>query len=272
MIAAKLCLDALADDTQHFYRRVICVLDDAGIASLSGGAYALAQYTGIVRHTKDLDIFVRPADARRALSALAAAGYRTEITFAHWLGKAFSAGNLVDIIFSSGNGVAKVDDLWFTHAQPARFLDEDVLVCPAEEMIWSKAFIQERERFDGADINHLIRAVGHDLDWKRLLWRFGPHWRVLLGHLVVFGFVYPSDRDAVPLWLMRELLGRLQREMSAATSERAVCQGALLSRTQYVADIEQWGYADARLDPESGMTAEQVRAWTDAGLREQHSG
>ena len=34
------------------------------------------------------------------------------------------------------------------------------LVVPAEEMIWSKAFIQERERFDGADIHHLLRCKG----------------------------------------------------------------------------------------------------------------
>ena len=29
---------------------------------------------------------------------------------------------------------------------------------PVEEMIWSKGLIMERERFDGADVTHLIRA------------------------------------------------------------------------------------------------------------------
>jgi hypothetical protein len=27
-----------------------------------------------------------------------------------------------------------------------------------EEMVWQKAFIMERERFDGADVVHLIQA------------------------------------------------------------------------------------------------------------------
>ncbi len=63
-------------------------------------------------------------------------------------------------------------------------------------MIWSKAFIMERERYDGADIAHLILACGRDLDWRRLLGRFGRRWRVLLSHLVLFGFVYPGGAGA----------------------------------------------------------------------------
>lgn len=173
----------------------------------------------------------------------------------------------MDVIFSSGNGVAKVDDIWFAQATPAHFLGEEVLLCPPEETTWSKAFVIERERFDGADINHLIRACGDALDWDRLLHRFGVHWRVLLSHLVLFGFVYPSERASVPAWVTHELIDRLERESTTAPPERRVCQGTLLSRIQYVIDLDQWGLEDARLDPESGMTPEQSRAWTDAGLR-----
>ena len=51
-------------------------------------------------------------------------------------------------------GVAKVDDLWFDHAPRTNVLGLIVRLTPAEEMIWSKAFIQERERYDGADVAH----------------------------------------------------------------------------------------------------------------------
>jgi hypothetical protein len=256
-------------EAQEFYRRAMRVLTEADIPFLVGGAYALAQYTGIVRHTKDFDVFVRPADAPPALAAFRAAGLRTEMTFAHWLGKAFYSEDFVDVIFSSGNGVAKVDDVWFAHGLPARFLGVDVRLCPVEEMIWSKAFVMERERFDGADINHLIRGRGRSLDWERLLLRFGPHWRMLLTHVILFGFVYPTERDAVPAWLLRELVGRLERETAEPPPARRVCQGTLLSRIQYVTDLEQWGYEDARLDNQSGMSTGQADAWTAAGLREQ---
>ena len=54
---------------------------------------------------------------------------------------------------------------------------------PPEEMIWSKAFVQERERYDGADVIHLLRELGPTLDWPRLLMRFGDRWRVLLSFI-----------------------------------------------------------------------------------------
>jgi hypothetical protein len=91
--------------TSRFYLDALTVLSQAKVPYLLGGAYAFAHYTGIERHTKDLDLFVHPADAPRALNELARAGYRTEITFSHWLGKAFSSDDFVDVIFSSGNGL-----------------------------------------------------------------------------------------------------------------------------------------------------------------------
>ena len=43
-----------------------------------------------------------------------------------------------------------------------------------------------------------------------------------------------------------------------------VCAGTLLSREQYLHDVGQSGYVDARLTPASTMTAEDVAAWTEA--------
>ncbi len=263
-------LDDLNLEVQELYRRAIRTLAEAQVPSLVGGAYALAHYTGIVRHTKDFDVFLRQADVGRALQALADVGFRTELTFPHWLGKAFMGEDFVDLIFSSGNGVAKVDDEWFAHGTPARFLGEAVTLMPPEEMIWSKAFVVERERYDGADIIHLIRAAGRDLDWPRIVRRFGPYWRVLLSHLVLFGFVYPGERDAVPAAVMNELTERLTRETAGPPPKERVCRGTLLSRVQYVIDLDRWGYADARLEGEAGMTAAQAEDWTEAGLRDLH--
>lgn len=268
MLLMSPTLTDLGVNTQTFYRRAVRLLNRANVPFLLGGAYALAHYTGIVRHTKDLDIFTRPEDARAALDALAAGGYRTETTFSHWLGKAFHGDEFVDVIFSSGNGVCKVDDDWFISSAEATFLGEPVRLCPPEEMIWQKAFVCERERYDNADINHLLLYRGVDLDWRRLLARFGPYWRVLYGHLILFGFVYPSERDAIPSWVMDDLAARLREEVKVEPGERPVCQGTLLSRVQYVIDLESGGFEDARLDAPSSMTQQQADIWTAAGLRE----
>jgi Uncharacterised nucleotidyltransferase len=258
-------LAGLEPDTALFYRDVLKTLTRAEVPFLVGGAYALAVYTGIERHTKDLDIFVRPADCEQALEVLGEIpGVHTEVTFPHWLAKAFHLDNFIDIIFSSGNGIATVDDEWFTHAVRAEVVGEPVYLCPVEETLWAKCFIMERERYDGADVAHLLRACAPRLHWPRVLRRFGPHWRVLLSHLVLFGFIYPGERDKIPPAVMDGLLARLRRDAPPRKSEPPLCNGTLLSREQYLIDIEKWGYQDPRLLPAGTMTDEQIIQWTDA--------
>jgi hypothetical protein len=131
-------------------------------------------------------------------------------------------------------------------------------------MIWSKAYVMERERYDGADIAHLIRACGSRLDWQRLLDRFGPHWRLLLSHLTLFGFIYAAQRDLVPAWVMDDLLERLRQEIHTPAPEHDICSGTLLSREQYLVDIQQWSYRDARLIPVGNMSEKDTAIWTEA--------
>jgi hypothetical protein len=243
-------------------------LRDADVPFLVGGAYAFTPFTGIPRSTKDFDVFVGKADILRALDVLDDAGFRTELTFPHWLGKAYQGKEFVDLIFSSGNGVAPVDMGWFDHAPHGTVLGVDVRLAPAEEMLWSKAFVMERERFDGGDVIHLLRARAEKLDWPRVLERFGPYWRVLLAHLTLFGFVYPGERTRIPAWVMRELAERLATELEHDDPVGRLCQGTIVSRQQYLPDVLEWGYTDGRLTPRGNMTAEQIAEWTAAiGLK-----
>jgi hypothetical protein len=264
---AGVVLDPVSRD---FYRRVMHELEAHAIPFLVGGAYALERYTGIGRHTKDFDLFVHPRDVERALDVLGAAGCVTDVPFPHWLAKAHRGDDVVDLIFSSGNGVALVDDDWFRHSVAEIVLDVPVRLIPAEEMIWSKAFIMERERYDGADVAHILRACADGLDWPRLLRRFGAGWRVLLQHLVLFGFIYPCERSRVPAAVMRELVGRLDGELTRPAPDR-VCQGTLISRAQYLVDVERWGYADPRLAPQGNMTEAERERWT-AGIADDGPG
>jgi hypothetical protein len=255
----------LEPEAREFYCHTLSVFEQNRIDVLIGGAYAFARYTGIERHTKDLDVFVRGTDFERTLQALERAGYTTEIPFPHWLGKAHHGDYFVDIIFGSGNGVAHVDDQWFDCAPADHVFDVPVRLCPAEEMIWSKALIQERERFDGADVAHLLLARAADMDWHRLLRRFGPNWRVLFSHLVLFGFIYPSERERLPAWVIQEMMRRLEGSLSAPAPRERICRGPLLSRQQYLVDVEQGGYVDARTLTENPMTDGDIATWT-AGI------
>jgi hypothetical protein len=254
----------LDPETRDFYRQALSLLGQARCSFLVGGAYALAHHAGIQRHTKDLDVFVRRSDHPRLLEILSGAGFATELTFPHWLAKVRHGDTFVDIIFGSGNALVEVDDGWFEHAVEATVLDLPVRLCPPEETIWSKAFVMERERYDGADIAHLIRACGLRLDWPRLVRRFGPHWRLLLSYLVLFGYIYPGERAQVPAPVVEELLRRLQKETRSPAPAERVCQGTLLSRAQYLVDIESWGYQDPRLAPQGNMSTADVAHWTAA--------
>lgn len=257
----SLCV--VEDEATAFYVDVLRRLSHASIPFLVGGAFAYMRYAGIQRETKDLDIFMRRDDIATAFRILEVAGYETALPFPHWLGKASRGERFVDLIFGSGNGLSRVDDLWFDYAPEDTMFGVLIRLCPPEEMIWSKAFVQERERFDGADLMHLLRAQAPTLDWQRLLRRFGEHWRVLLSHIILFDFVYPHLRGSVPGWVIDELTSRFTRER-AASVER-ICYGTLLSRAQYRFDIEQLRYVDVRLiAQETGLTPKEIESWTAA--------
>ncbi|EYF00954.1 hypothetical protein [Chondromyces apiculatus] len=223
--------------------RALAAMIDGEVPFLVAGKYAQFAYTGIYRETKDLDLFLLERDLPAAFRVLEKAGFRTEIQDARWIGKAYFGDSFVDLIFASSNGLCVVDDLWFQHAREGAVLGYQVPLAPPEEMIFSKAFVDERERFDGADINHLIYACGHEMDWERLLARFGPHWELLFAHLSMYRFVYPGARRQVPDWVMDELCRRTQAVSRAGDAASEVCRGHLISNEQYRQDYELRGMA-----------------------------
>lgn len=256
----------LPDHTKAFYRRAMQALDESRIEFTIGGAYAVNFYAGVDRNTKDLDLFLRPKDSTRALVALSEIGFRVELTHPHWLGKAFDPANgadpdFIDLIFASGSGVGRVDDQWFARSLPSTVLALSAKICPAEDLLWMKAFVLARERFDGADINHLILARGDKFDWSHLLDRFRGHEPVLLAHLCFYRYAYPSERAKVPDEIFEELIVRTRAV--PALKER-VCYGTRFSWDQYLIDVQEWGFADGRVQPWGVLTQQQVDHWTDA--------
>jgi hypothetical protein len=244
-----------------FYRTVLRTLNKAGLPYLVGGAYAMRHYTGIVRATKDLDLMIHREEWPTIARALRDAGIHTRLPFPHWLGKAISRGAEVDIIFSSGNAAVPVERDWFDRAIPSRAHGCDVLMCPVEELLWSKSFVMERERFDGADVLHLVLRAGRYFDWDHLCDRYVGHERVLLAHLLLFGYVYPSEAEIVPEWVLDRLTAA---PIASPVPGLRPCRGTLLSRAQYLVDVREWGFSDARLPPFGTLTRRDQTIWTNA--------
>jgi Nucleotidyl transferase of unknown function (DUF2204) len=251
-------MSLLSSPPAVFYQRSMEILDEAGILFLVGGAYAIRAHAGIERDTKDFDVMLQQKDVHSAIQAFREAGYRAEVAFPHWIAKAHHGELFLDLIYNSGNGLCPVDDEWFANARTATVLGREVKLCPAEEIIWQKAFIMERERFDGADIVHLLRSCKGNLDWPRLLRRFGSDGRVLLAHLLLAQFVYPGIEDIVP----EGIVSQLSAQGGEKAAER-LCNGSLLSRAQYLPDIERWDFLDARIS--RGLINEtDLAIWTAA--------
>jgi hypothetical protein len=231
-------------EAEAFYAEALRELVGDGAPFLLSGTYAVAAYTGITRPTKDLDIFCRAGDLPRILSRFQARGDTVEIEDERWIGKVRRGAHFFDVIFASVNGTMPVNDQWFLEAREVEILGTKVRIVAPTELIWSKAFIQLRHRYDGSDVAHVILRQHDQIDWRRLLSTMEAHWEVLLMHLLNFRWIYPSERDRVPRWLLDELLERLRLQLDLPPAQMRVCRGRMFSRIDYQIDVQEWGFAD----------------------------
>jgi hypothetical protein len=238
-------------EAEAFFAEALRELRELGVPFLLSGTYAVAAYTGITRPTKDLDIFCRAGDLPRILGHFRKLGYTIEIEDERWIGKVSRDGHFFDVIFASSNGTMPVNDQWFAEARQVEVLGTSVRIVAPTELIWSKAFIQLRNRYDGPDVVHVILRQHGQIDWKRLLSVMEAHWEVLLMHLLNFRWIYPSERDHVPRWLMDELLERLRLQLELPPPQMKVCRGRMFSRADYLIDVQDWGFADVGGEGES---------------------
>ncbi len=215
-------------------------LNGARLPYVVSGAFALQQHTGIWRNTKDLDLFLPPDVVPQALEHLKEQGFETEIRDPVWLAKAHRAGYFVDLITGMSNAIITVDQSWIDRGSPAEVLGVPSRVLAPEELIASKLFVNFRERFDGADVVHIIFGSRGKLDWQRLRQLVGEHWEILLWELVLFHYVYPAKSDYIPREVWDDLLSRLRHDL-AHPSREAAFRGSLLDEKMFAIDVQEWG-------------------------------
>jgi hypothetical protein len=234
---------------REFYKRALQLLNAAGVPYVVTGAYAIYEYTGIYRETKDLDLFIEPDHLIAALQVLRAEGFVTRLEQPHWLAKAKLGEHFIDLIFGMGNGLALIDGDWYRHSVPAILAATPVRVGPPEELIWHRLFINERHRQDMADIVHLILCLGTQLDWRRLLDKTGENWPLLFAQLQMFRYVYPHAQNRVPDWVMRTLIDRTRASLESTDApDTHMTRGTLISRFSFAIDVNEWGFEDLRAE------------------------
>jgi hypothetical protein len=232
-------------EAEAFYSEVLQLMAESRIPFLVSGTFALASYTGIDRPTKDVDVFAKAGDALKLLHYFKEHGFDVEIVDERWLSRITRGELFVDIITNMPTVTTHVTDEWFEGAPTSELFGAKVRLVPPTQFIWSKIFVQDHHRFDGADVAHMILKKHDQINWEQLLKPMELYWEVLLMALLNFRFVYPSERHMVPRWLMEELLERLRDQAEMKGPGKKVCRGRIFSPRDYAIDIEKWGFSEA---------------------------
>jgi predicted nucleotidyltransferase len=232
-----------APEQEQLFREVLTLLNDRGLQYVISGAFALREHTGICRDTKDLDVFMPPEEVGRALEVLQENGFECQVADPVWLAKAHRGDFFVDIITGMSTGTVTVDQSWVDRATPSELFGIPVKVLGPEELIASKLFVTRRERFDGADIAHVIYRTHGKLDWEWLLQIVGEHWQVLFWALVLYQYSYPAQTDYVPRELWDDFMERFRNEVQNF-DPNARFRGSLIDPRMFAIDVEEWGMAN----------------------------
>ena len=232
-----------ASEARECYREVVQALQQAGIPCAVGGAFAIHKHTGIWRATKDLDLLLIASAVPGALKQLRLRGFETYIEDPVWLAKAHCGKYFVDLITGMANANLIVDESWIERAVTDEILGVACKLLSAEELIASKIFVARRERFDGSDVVHLVRACGKHLDWGRLLQLMGSHWELLLWSLVLFGYVYPAHTELVPEEVWGNLTQRFGERVKHPKKDEPF-RGSLVDPKMFAIDVNEWGERD----------------------------
>jgi predicted nucleotidyltransferase len=187
------------DQIQRTLAEAVSALRIAGVPFVLMGGMSTAAFAR-PRVTNDIDVFVRPEDAPRALDTLADAGFRTEETNPHWIYKAFRHGVLVDIIFRS-TGDLYLDDDMLRRAEEQEHLGVLVPLVSPEDLLVIKAVAANEE--NPQHWHDALSVIARcQLDWSYLIRRArqaGP--RRILSLLL-----YAESNDlAVPAEVIEDL-------------------------------------------------------------------
>jgi predicted nucleotidyltransferase len=132
--------------------------------ALGGGLAVWARGGPETEH--DVDLFVQPDDAERALEALGEAGFRTERPPEDWLYKGWHDGVLVDLIFAPIG--MTVDDEFLDRAELLDVHAVRVPVLRADDVLVAKLLAMREHRVDYDQVLEIARTVREQIDWDAL--------------------------------------------------------------------------------------------------------
>jgi hypothetical protein len=114
---------------------------------------------------------VKPADAERALGALATAGMKSERPPEEWLVKAWHGDVMIDVIFRPA-GLEMTDEV-FARAEQISVMAIATPVMALEDVLATKLMSLDEHSLDYRGLLAIARALREQIDWEALYARTG---------------------------------------------------------------------------------------------------
>ncbi|UFS71722.1 nucleotidyltransferase [Geomonas sp. RF6] len=203
--------DLIPPEQWTVYSEFLTEIMERRIPFAVGGGLAISAYTGCVRNTKDMDIFVLEKDSEEVVDITRRLRFDefTEVPYDRtWSYRSSRDGYIMDFLWKMLNERAPVTEDWLTRGWELQVRGVPLRLLPVEELIWSKLYILRIDRADWPDILSLLYARGVELDWEHMLSNLGDDAMVLGGVVNLLRWLCPGLACRFPesIWAPMGLL------------------------------------------------------------------
>jgi predicted nucleotidyltransferase len=146
-------------------KRAASVLEAQGVPYLLGGGLGCWARGG-PPSSNDIDLMIEPAEAEKALEALAGAGMRTEKPPEQWLFKAWDGEVLIDLIFEPAG--LRVTGEVLARGEELSVAGMYVRVMALEDILITKLLALDEHSADYRSLLQIGRALREQIDWGAL--------------------------------------------------------------------------------------------------------
>ncbi|WP_306362732.1 BON domain-containing protein [Nocardia sp. CC227C] len=176
-------------------RVVNTLLEDGVPFAVAGGCAVYARGGPATDH--DVDIFVKPADAERARTALTNVGLRPVDPAEDWLTKVYDGDTLVDIIYRPN--YRTVTDEMLARAAWMRVGPTAAPVVSGTDLMVDKLMVLDPHRLDFTRLLVIARDLREQVDWGRVRAETGmsPYARAFLGLLDDLGISHDREGESM---------------------------------------------------------------------------
>jgi Uncharacterised nucleotidyltransferase len=154
-------VEALAESL----KRAASALEAQGVPYLLGGGLGCWARGG-PPSSNDIDLMIEPAQAEKALEALAGAGMRTEKPPEQWLFKAWDGEVLIDLIFKPAG--LRITAEVLARGEELSVAAMYVCVMALEDILVTKLFALDEHSADYRSLLQIGRALREQIDWSAL--------------------------------------------------------------------------------------------------------